>query len=113
MGPPHFNPRMASASQAPVGFLPVVRPKRASIFSPSCAPGVRCFRARRAPMAHDGLLFVVRPADARAAPAPPPRPPLCFRCVRAPRTARLLAAREPRVLPFFWLTADAPPAVRS
>ncbi|CAI7786675.1 unnamed protein product, partial [Closterium sp. NIES-53] len=79
MGPPRFNHRMASASLVSVGFLPVVRPGRASIFSPSRAPGVRRFCARRAPRAHNGLLLIVRPAVARAAPAPPPPPPLLLR----------------------------------
>ncbi|CAI7837402.1 unnamed protein product, partial [Closterium sp. NIES-53] len=54
LGPPFAsaNASLSTARRAPqarVGFLPVVRPGRASIFSPSRAPSVRRFRARRAP----------------------------------------------------------------
>ncbi|CAI7876026.1 unnamed protein product [Closterium sp. NIES-53] len=67
--------RHSATRRAPrslVGFLPVVRPGRASIFSPSRAPGVRPFRARRAPRP------VALPATARVAPTPPPPPPPFF-----------------------------------
>ncbi|CAI7798363.1 unnamed protein product [Closterium sp. NIES-53] len=82
MGPPHFNPCMASASLAPVGFLPVVRSRRTSIFSPSRAPGARRFSAR--PLAR-------RPVA--------PRPPVALRrfvALRPPPS--LLAVSSPRGL---------------
>ncbi|CAI7852847.1 unnamed protein product [Closterium sp. NIES-53] len=95
MGPPFFNPCMASASLVPVAFLPVARPWRASVsahrtpracvsFCPSHALGVRRFSARRMPQACGGfcpsLAPGVRRFSARRAgallPCFPSSPPL-------------------------------------